>query len=114
MTNRINITGSINDPARRIINDATQAEMEAASITNKSVTPGRTQYHPGVCKLWGNVDRSAGTPSLNSPSYNITSVTDDGVGQTIVTIATDMSSVVYVPGAQTIKDALNSTSVVHT
>ena len=78
---------------------ATQTEMEAASAIDKMGTPGRQQFHISAAKAWAKVDRSAGTPSLLSPSYNINSVTDDGSGNTIVTIATDFSSSVYAVGA---------------
>ena len=62
----------------------------------------QTSSGSGLAKVWGHVDRSAGTPSLSSPSYNVTSVTDDGVGLTIITIATDFSSAVYAPVANLI------------
>ena len=67
---------------------ATQAEMEAASDTTVSATAGRTQYHPGVAKAWGEWD-NAGTINV---SYNLTSVTDTGVGDHTVVIATDFST----------------------
>lgn len=70
---------------------ATQAEMEAASSTTVFATPGRTQYHPGVAKCWGNFDWAGGT----NASHNITSTTDSGVGRVTVTIATDFSSAAW-------------------
>jgi len=76
---------------------ASQAEQEATTAIDVMTTPGRQQYHPSASKLWCAVGRSAGTPSLSSPSYNIASVTDDGAGQTIVTIMQDFSTAVYAP-----------------
>ena len=67
---------------------ATQAEMEAAASTTVFASPGRTHYHPGVAKAWGEWD-NAGTISA---SYNLTSITDTGVGDHTVTIGTDFSS----------------------
>ena len=67
---------------------ATQAEMEAASDTTVSATAGRTQYHPGVAKAWGQWN-NAGAIDV---SYNLTSITDTGVGDHTVVIATDFSS----------------------
>ena len=72
---------------------ATQAEQEAGSSTTTFVSPGRQQYHPSAAKAWGAVANS-GTPTLEA-SYNITSLTDNGVGDTTVTIATDFSGADY-------------------
>lgn len=47
---------------------------------------------PSACKVWGYVTVSAGAPTL-AASYNVTSITDTGVGVLDVTIATDFSSV---------------------
>lgn len=57
---------------------ATQAEMEAGSSLTVPVTPGRAQFHPGVSKAWIRFD-GTGTPAINA-SYNVTSITDNGVG----------------------------------
>lgn len=43
-------------------------------------------------KFWAYVTVSGGTPTL-ADSYNVTSITDTGVGQLTVTIATDFASV---------------------
>lgn len=72
---------------------ATQAEQETATSTTKSVTPGRQQFHPSAAKAWLLVG-GGGTPAV-SASYNITSVADNGVGNTTVTIDTDFSSASY-------------------
>lgn len=83
---------------------ASQAEQETGTAVDRAVTPGRQHFHSSAVKLWGYVDRSAGTPTLSSPDYNITSVTDDGAGQTIVTIDTDFSTAVYAPGVSCTAD----------
>ena len=76
---------------------ATQTNMEAEDATGFiGVTPDLVKNSPGVAKFWAYIDRSAGTPSLSSPSYNVTSLGDDGAGQTLVTIATDFSTAVWV------------------
>lgn len=74
---------------------ATAAEMETATIVNKAVTPGRTQNHPGVAKVWvlWNLSNS---PMDMQASYNMTSVTDGGsVGNTDHVWDTDFSSANY-------------------
>lgn len=68
---------------------ATQAEMEAGTSLTTMVTPGRLHYHPAACKFW--VDTSPG--NVNNASYNVTSVLDTAAGITVITIATDFSSV---------------------
>jgi len=71
---------------------ATQAEMEAATSTVKSASPGRTQYHPGVAKAWVSVDKDG---VIRSPDYNVDSITDVGTGIRVIVVGTDFSSVVY-------------------
>lgn len=74
---------------------ATQANMEAEAAS-KTVTADVVKYSPGTAKCWACVTVSAGTPTL-ATSYNITSITDSGVGDLTVTIATDFSSADWVP-----------------
>ncbi len=71
--------------------NATQAKQEAGTDNKSLVSPAVQQFHPSSSKCWGRVTVSGGTPTLQE-SYNITSITDDGVGLTTVTIATDFSS----------------------
>lgn len=79
--NQIEIVGSAS------VSAATQAEMEAASSTTTYASPGRVQYHPGVAKVWGNWN-DAGTLAA---SYNISSITDTGVGNHTVNFTTGFS-----------------------
>ena len=74
---------------------ATQADQETGSINTEFVTPGIQQFHPSAAKCWG-FTIGGGTPVLTAPSYNMTSITDTGVGILTVTIATDFSSANYV------------------
>jgi hypothetical protein len=68
---------------------ASQAQMEAASSTTVSVSPGRFQYHPGATKWWVNAD-CTGTQAVRT-SHNVTSLTDNGSGRCQVNVATDFS-----------------------
>jgi hypothetical protein len=70
---------------------ATQAEMEAASSNTVSATPANTKYHPGVAKVW----IIANTTGTIGGSYNVASITDEGVGKLLVTYITAFSSVNY-------------------
>ena len=73
---------------------ATQAEMEAGSSIAAFVTPGRTQYHPGVAKVWCKWE-SVGAHSIDA-SLNVASVSDGGqAGDTDLLWTTDFSTVEY-------------------
>jgi len=88
-------TYTLPDADLTFLQASSQAEMEAASSTTTAVSPGRTQYHPGVAKMWAFVTVSGGTPSLDA-SHNVTSITDTSAGNVTITIATDFSSANYV------------------
>ena len=92
---------------------ATQAEIEGQTNVDKYIPPDLQKHGPSSCKVWAYVSRGGGTPTLGGPSYNMTSVTDDGDSQTIMTIATDFSSVTYSPTACMIADS-TSFAYVHT
>ena len=71
---------------------ATQAQMEAETA-DLPVPAARVRNSPGVAKAWCVVD-STGT--LSSPSYNIASVTDTGVGDASIVFDVDFSGTVYI------------------
>jgi len=75
-------------PYPSVGNVATQAEMEAATATDKYVSPGRLHLHPGVAKFWVVF---TGNSTTILASYNMTSISD-GTSEATVTIATDFSS----------------------
>lgn len=72
---------------------ATQAQQEAGSATNASVTPAVQQHHKSACKAWIDLEPTA-TPAING-SYNFTSVTDSGTGYHTPNFTTAFSSVNY-------------------
>jgi hypothetical protein len=51
-----------------------------------------TDTRSGVAKCWG---QNTAAGALNSPSYNVASVTDTGVGSRVYVWTTDFSSAVY-------------------
>lgn len=73
---------------------ATQSDQETATSTALAVTPGRQQYHPSAAKAWVRWDASSGTPTIVS-SYNVTSLTDNGVGDTTINFTTAFSNANY-------------------
>ncbi len=87
---------------------ASQAEQETGTSNTVFVTPGRTQYHPGVAKFWCKGD-FAGNIAV---SHNVTSISDDNTGEFTITIATDFSSADYVvaPG---VEGGDNTSSSIH-
>lgn len=85
-----NIKQPASDTATGAIEIADQTEMEAGADTTRAVTPGRQHFHPGHPKCWLYVTGVA-TPVIGG-SYNITSISDNGVGELGVTIANDFSS----------------------
>ena len=68
---------------------ATQAEMEAASATDRFVSPAGVKWSPAAAKFW--VKTKPG--NVNSASYNVSGVDDTTAGITTVTFATAFSSV---------------------
>jgi hypothetical protein len=80
--------------AASIPSAATQAEMEAASITTAYATPGRTKYNPGVAKAWAKVTVTGGVPALTA-GHNVTSVSDTAIGRMTVTFTTSFSNANY-------------------
>lgn len=72
---------------------ATQAEQETGTATDRIVTPGRQHYHPSAAKGWVKFD-GTGTIAIDT-SYNVASLTDNGVGDYSVNWDTDFSSADY-------------------
>jgi hypothetical protein len=73
---------------------ATQAEMETATSATKVPTVSVVRNHPGVAKAWAQIQISGGTASILA-SHNVTSITDNGVGDITITFTTAFSSVNY-------------------
>lgn len=74
-----------------LVEKATTAEVKAETA-DKFPDSADMKHHPGIAKAVAVVTVSGGTPTLNSThSYNITSITDAGVGTLTITIANDFS-----------------------
>ena len=78
------------DTASGVIELAVQSEQETGTDVLRAVTPGRQQFHPSAAKAWVTYT-SVTTTAILGTAYNITSLTDNGTGDTTVTIATDFS-----------------------
>ncbi len=88
---------------------ATQTEAEAESNVNKYLPPDLLKYGPWACKFWC---RITGAGALESPSYNVASITDDGAGDRTIVFDVAFSTSVY-PCTAEINEAA-SNSDVHT
>ena len=79
------------DLARLITSGSTAVHGEAG-VTSSGSTCLTTNLQQGLAKMWAKA-----TQSDNSiyDSLNLTSITDDGTGQTTFTIANDMGNVNY-------------------
>jgi hypothetical protein len=75
------------------LNTATQAEQETGTDITTLVTSGTQKYHPGTCKGWVNFN-GTGTIAITQ-SYNVTSLTDNGVGDYSINWTTSFSAANY-------------------
>jgi len=85
--------------------------MEAASSTAAFVTPGRTQYHPGVAKGW--IARIEANGTLSQADYNVASVTDTGTGDRLVVWDTDFSGTEYAVSGGIAGGGIGATTGLH-
>jgi len=73
-------------------NVANQVEMEAATNITVKVTPGRQKFHPGSAKAWALYNQI--TNSI-SQSYNVSSITDNAIGDFTINFITAFSNSNY-------------------
>jgi hypothetical protein len=73
------VTGGGNLSADRTltVTAAAKSDQNTATSNSLAVTPGNQQYHPSAVKAWANFQGGSG--SING-SYNVTSITRNGVG----------------------------------
>jgi hypothetical protein len=100
------LVSAASDTVAGKIEIATQAEQETGSDTTRAVTPGRQQFHPSAAKGWVKGD----TAGSAAASYNVTSLTDNGVGNWTINWATDFSSANYAAVGTVIGDPAGNTA----
>lgn len=71
---------------------ATKANIEAEAAS-KLVTANLLKNHPGVCKAWVNFN-GTGTVAIRD-SYNVSSITDNGVGDYTINLTNAMANANY-------------------
>jgi len=77
----------------QIPTSATQSDQETGTSVTTFVSPGRQQFHPSASKAWV-VFQGTGTVTILA-SYNVTSITDNGVGDYTINFTTSFSSANY-------------------
>lgn len=75
---------------------ATQSDQETGTSVAAVVTSGRQHFHPSALKAFVRINANTGTPTI-SRSYNVSSLTDSGVGDIVINWTTAFSDAVYVP-----------------
>ena len=89
-------TGQIKDsgiPITDYPTEASQAEMEAGTASDVFVSASNYQLHESACKAW--VSFSEPTSIVINGSYNIASITDNGLGDATVIFDTNFSDANY-------------------
>lgn len=91
---------------------AAQSDMETATSTTLYVSPGRTQYHPGVGKAWVKFDGSAASPITKDAGHNISgTITKSATGIYVITWTTAFSSAHYSLTASAIYGGSNDPAI---
>lgn len=91
-------------PANLAAMVATQANQETGTANDRFVSPGRQQYHPSAAKAFCKVNAAA---TISGVSFNISSVTDTGVG-----IATFNFTIAFASTGYVVVAMLMSASVI--
>jgi len=87
---------------------AAQSDLETGTSTSLFSSVGNMKYHDGVAKAWVTGDYAGtGTPPLTD-SYNVSSVTDGGIGLAAPQFTTSFSSANYVQSGMCQRAATNS------
>lgn len=73
-----------------IVEFATDAEVTTGTDTSRVPPVSSMVYHEGICKAWVNFN-GTGTVAITG-SYNVTSITDGGVGLYTVNFTTNMAN----------------------
>jgi hypothetical protein len=82
---------------RGIIQIATDAEVLAASNTDKAVVPGYMIDHPGVAKAWVTFNGTEGSPITPLEEHNILTIVRNDTGRFTVTLSITFNNLYYCP-----------------
>jgi len=74
------------------VSQATQVQIEAETDADVYIPSDLIRHNPGVAKAWCSIQADG---TLDSGSYNIASISDEGTGHRIIVFDTDFSTSVY-------------------
>jgi len=104
----VNYMRSTGSPLNFTTFTAAQSDLETGTSTSLFPSVGNMKYHDGVAKAWVTGDYAGtGTPPLTD-SYNVSSVTDGGIGLAAPQFTTSFSSANYVQSGMCQRAATNS------
>jgi hypothetical protein len=87
-------TGTPTFAAANLTGYAVKSDQTTGTSTTKPVNPAVQQYHASAVKAWVEWDASSTTPNFLA-SYGVSSLTDNGVGDTTVNFTTAFTSTTY-------------------
>lgn len=90
-TSNFSTTGTLTFGGNTYIQQATKPEMQGDTSTWSIITPSVVRHHPGIAKAWV---RFAGSSTIVA-SYNVASITDNGVGDFTITFTTAFENANY-------------------
>ncbi len=92
--------------ASGLVELATGAEVQTGTDAGRPIVPNVAQYHLSACKAYAKFDAAAGSSTV----YNVSALTDNGVGDWTVTFTTAFASAEYtvVCGAYAATGAANA------
>lgn len=83
------------DLRRGLIQISSQATVNAGTNTDQAVVPSTLRNSHGYAKAWVVFDGSTPTPSILGTAFNVSSITDNGVGRYTINFTNQMSNVNY-------------------
>ena len=71
---------------------AVQSDIEAETNQDTYIPPDLMKHHPGIAKVWCSITAAG---AIESPDYNVASVTDTGTGDRTIVVDVDFSGTIY-------------------
>jgi len=91
---------------------AVKSDQTTGTSATQFVNPAVQQYHNSAGKAWVNWDSSSGSPVIGV-SYNVTSLTNNGIGDVTVNFTTPFTSSNYAIGAMCLRGVISGTQCIN-
>jgi hypothetical protein len=88
---------------------ASKSDIENETANGKHITPDKARFIPGAAKAWVSFD-GTGTPTIQN-SYNVSSITDDGVGLFKINFITPFADSNYTMNGSSRYDSSNAAAI---